>query len=475
MQSAEQQANDDELTAGKTTLPVVKIDGLELDSKVIGPLPIINHTLDRMQVAHLFSQSVRGRGNLKIAHHDTLMILLRSLMIQREPVYEIGEWGVRYEPHLLGLGDVDPKALSDDRFGRALDVLHEADRASMLTRLVISVIEKFKIDTRQLHNDSTSVTVTGRYDAARHKGKPAVKLKRGHNKDHRPDLKQLVFTLTVSRDGAVPVHFKTYDGNVTDDKTHIETWDSLCSIVGNNRFTYVADCKLCTREQMAHIHHPGGRFITVMPRTRKEDKEFRKHLRAGSCIEWQELLRKPKPDAADQQHIYYGFESPTPSAEGYRVIWILSTQKQEFDANTRQRKLNDTITELATLKDGIGKRKLRTQDQIEAAVTKVFTENGTAHWFDWQIVPTEVEDFKQIGKGRPGKDTKYERRIKVQWSFTALPAPSRIKDDAFDDGIFPLITNHKIEELTARDVLEKYKYQPFLEKRHEQLVVSIHM
>ncbi|HCG01945.1 MAG TPA: IS1634 family transposase [Chloroflexi bacterium] len=469
MQLTEQRVNDEKVTADKMPLGV-KTDGFELDSKVIGALPIINHVLDRMRVATLLSQFVRGRGNLKIDHHDTLMIFLRSLMIQREPVYEIAEWSVRYEPRLLGLGDVDPKALGDDRFGRALDVLHQADRASMLTRLVMGVIKEFEIDTGQLHNDSTSVTVTGQYNVLHsHKGKPTVKLKHGHNKDHRPDLKQLVFTLTVSRDGAVPVHFKTYDGNVTDDKTHIETWDSLCSIVGNNRFTYVADCKLCTKEQMAHIHHPGGRFITVMPRTRKEDKEFRKHLRAGSRIEWQELLKKPKPDAAGQEHIYYGFESPTPSAEGYRVIWILSTQKQEFDANTRQRKVNDTITELAALKDGIGKRNLRTKEQIEAAVTKVFTENGTAQWFDWQLVPTEVEDYKQIGKGRPGKDTKYERKLNVQWSFTALPAASRINDDAFDDGIFPLITNHKIEELTARDVLEKYKYQPFLEKRHEQL------
>ena len=43
----------------------------------------------------------------------------------------------------------------------------------------------------------------------------------GHNKDHRPDLKQLVYSLAVTADGAVPVHYKTYDGNTSDDKTHI--------------------------------------------------------------------------------------------------------------------------------------------------------------------------------------------------------------------------------------------------------------
>jgi len=67
------------------------------------------------------------------------------------------------------------------------------------------------------------------------------------------DLKQLVWTITVSGDGAVPVHYNVYDGNVTDDQTHIETWDVLRQIVGSADFLYVADCKLCTKENLAHI------------------------------------------------------------------------------------------------------------------------------------------------------------------------------------------------------------------------------
>ena len=473
MKQAAQQANDGRTQNPAALAPVIKVvrvDGLELESKVIGALPIVNHIFERMGVAALFGQFVRGRGNHKISYVETLMIMLRCLTIQREPVYAVSEWGERFEPRLLGLGDLDPAVLNDDRVGRALDVLFRTDRATMLTKLVMFVIKEFGIDTDQLHNDSTTVTVTGQYTApAEHSGKPAVKLKRGHNKDHRPDLKQLVFTLTVSRDGAVPVHFKVYDGNVTDDQTHIETWDSLCRIVGYNTFTYVADCKLCTKEQMAHINHRGGKFITVMPRSRKEDKEFRKFLRGGSHIDWRELLRRPNPDRHGEEHIYYGFESPTPSSDGYRILWVKSTQKQEFDGQTRQRKVTDTIAELAKLKAGVGKRNLRSKEQIEEAVKKVFAESGSAEWFDWQLVSTDVPDFKQVGAGRPGKNTKYERQTKLQWSFTALPSNERINDDAIDDGIFPLMTNHKLNEMPAGDVLDKYKYQPFLEKRFEKL------
>ena len=35
------------------------------------------------------------------------------------------------------------------------------------------------------------------------------------------------------------------------------------------------------------------------------------------------------------------------------------------------------------------------------------------------------------------------------------------------DGIFPLLSNDK--SLSLKDALEKYKYQPYAEKRHEQM------
>jgi hypothetical protein len=39
--------------------------------------------------------------------------------------------------------------------------------------------------------------------------------------------------------------------------------------------------------------------------------------------------------------------------------------------------------------------------------------------------------------------------------------------DALCDGLFPLVTND--ETLGLKEALAKYKYQPFVEKRHEQL------
>jgi transposase len=95
---------------------------------------------------------------------------------------------------------------------------------------------------------------------------------------HRPDLKQLVFSLTVSSDGAVPVHYKAYPGNRTDDTTYMETWNCLKNIIGRADFIYVADCKVCTQKNLSAIVGKGGRVITTMPDTWKEAKAFKEDM-----------------------------------------------------------------------------------------------------------------------------------------------------------------------------------------------------
>ena len=355
-----------------------------------------------------------------------------------------------------------------------MDALFLADRSTMATDLVIQMVENFEIDLNQLHNDSTSVTVTGEYDTpASFAGKKSIAPKHGHSKDHRPDLKQLLFCLTVSRDGAVPVHFKAYDGNVTDDTTHINTWESLRRIVGHSRFVYVADSKLCTRTQMKHIDDEGGKFITIMPKTRSEHRDFHRQLQGRQAtFEWTELLRRTKKqcgDHTDADSIYWGYDSPAPSAEGYRIIWILSSQKQYIDERSRAAKITKTIDDLGTLRDKTGKRALKTKEQIEKAVVAVLEKNGSARWFDWQLVPIESETFKQASKGRPGKETQYVRHLETTWTFNAAPAEAKIQEDAQCDGIFPLITNYSVVDMPMRQILEKYKYQPFIEKRHQQM------
>jgi hypothetical protein len=89
--------------------------------------------------------------------------VVANLVLGREPLYGLGEWAARYEPGLLGLRAADGGLLNDDRVGRALEALFDADRASLLTAVVLRAVSEFGVETSQLHNDSTSISVHGTY------------------------------------------------------------------------------------------------------------------------------------------------------------------------------------------------------------------------------------------------------------------------------------------------------------------------
>lgn len=49
-----------------------------------------------------------------------------------------------------------------------------------------------------------------------------------------------------------------------------------------------------------------------------------------------------------------------------------------------------------------------------------------------------------------------------------MPNGIKIQDDAALDGLFSLITNISEKKFIMKDILLKYKYQPYIEKRHQQ-------
>ena len=389
----------------------------------------------------------------------------------RQPLYGLGEWADRFDPGLLGLGPDEAGLLNDDRVGRALEALFDADRASLLTELLLGVVAEFGVDTGELHNDSTSISVSGVYrDAtgAPRGGKPTPQITFGHSKDHRPDLKQLVFILTVAADGAVPIAYRLADGNTTDDPTHVPTWDGLVALLGRVDFLYVADSKLCSREAMGHIAAAGGRFVTVLPRSRSEDSWFREWTQTHSP-RWTETERGPGPRLGEADQVYSVFPAPLPSAEGYRVIWVHSTAKAAADAAARQARIEAgaaTIDALAARLAG-PKCRLKTRVAVEAEADAALARAGAARWISYQVSETVQETFRQERRGRPGNDTRYRRHTTTRHTISWDTRLDVLAYDAATDGCFPLITNDRT--LTDAEVLRAYRYQPNLERRHHLL------
>jgi len=446
--------------------------GRTLRSYNVGALPIVNQVLERMRLeSFLEAYLPRSGARSKITTQQGLLVLVRNYLVCREPIYGVGEWAERFAPDLLGLSSRQVAALNDDRVGRCLDRLFEADYSSMVLALVAHVIEEFGVDLEQLHNDSTTITFFGRYEQTvaeqLRAGKPMLSIVHGHNKDHRPDLKQLVFILTLSQDGAVPIYFTAADGNVTDDKTHRRTWDLLCKLTGRRDFLYVADSKLATRENMAHVHQNGGRFITVLPRTRAEDRTFRQLVRGGRVV-WREIWSKAD-DGGEVVDLFQICEHPSTTAEGYRLLWFRSSRKQELDALARSSKLERALRELAELRERLrsARTRFRERSKVHRAVEAILEEHGSAAWIRVDVFEQAQESYRQERRGRPGKDTRYVRKVKTRFDISYELDAAALARESLTDGIFPLVTN--VVGMDEMDVLFAYKKQPLIEKRFSQL------
>jgi hypothetical protein len=123
----------------------------QLVSQLFGGLPIVNRVLDRLGLPVLLAAALpAGDTRVTLTAAAAIRLVVANLVLGREPLYGLGEWAARYDPALLGLTVAEVAAVNDDRVGRALEELFDADRASLLTAVVLRAVSEFGVDTTQL-------------------------------------------------------------------------------------------------------------------------------------------------------------------------------------------------------------------------------------------------------------------------------------------------------------------------------------
>jgi len=440
----------------------------ELKRFNISGIPLIKSVSECLDLKTIFSKHIPFYGNERVPVTSTLLLLIWNITLGRQPLYELSGWVRDIDPKCHGLDEESVEALNDDRFARALDKLYFSDRATLMTEIVVKMIRTVNLDISQVHNDSTTIKAYGKIPGVTRNG---LKMANGNSKEHRPDLAQLVFSLTISSDGAVPIHYKTYPGNRTDDTTHIETWNIVREIAGTKGFTYVADCKVCTAKQLSYIAANGGRVITVMPDTWKESKLFKDSLLLKKIAKKVILRRKIPGSFSELEHFSLFSGEYTTLDEGYRTYWYCSSEKKKLDRMRREKRVQKADRQLIGFSLRLNKRNLKTRKQIREEIDSILNKYKMEQFINTTICENKEETRGQIGRGRPGPNTKYKIYSKTSYSLFWEPDKKRLRKEESVDGIFPLITTNK--SFSPKEVLLSYKYQPRLEKRFNQFK-SVH-
>ena len=185
-------------------------------------------------------------------------------------------------------------------------------------------------------------------------------------------------------------------------------------------------------------------------------------------VNWCGVCRRPNPRGKGKPIIIYrGFEDPHRSEEGYRIYWYHSSQKQERDQQVRMRRLHKARKRLLRLRPPGRGQHFKTEQAAREAVQRVLAQYPVQDWLEVTIEEVLRTKHVPVGPGRPGPETLY-RPVEVKhYTIRVTTNEAALQRTARGDGLFALMSNDA--SLNLRTALQKYKYQPYAEKRHQQL------
>jgi transposase len=347
---------------------------------------------------------------------------------------------------LLGK-EVTASQLDDHTLGKALDEISAYGSSKLFGEVAFEIAIEHNLLSPLAHLDSTSFSVEGEYevDSPEH----VVKLTHGHSKDHRPDLKQVMMSLVVTGESAVPIWMEPQHGNSSDKKAFQQTIKNVRQfqkeLKGGPEFKWIADSALYTKEGL--LSQNDYLWVSRVPENIKAAKEL--VALPDLSIPWVE--RDVGYKTASFESIY----------GGVKQRWLLvysshsyAREKKTFERNLlkKQEKLKKLLWHLKN-------------EVFDCEADAIKSLKKISKQFPYHEISYEVEKITKHKKsGRPKKGEHGEVvGVKLCTRFSK-------KKDAIEialrrKGRFILATNDlNMESFSDESILSEYKSQQKVER-----------
>jgi transposase len=316
------------------------------------------------------------------------------------------------------------------------------------------MIRQFQIDSPVCHNDTTSVSFYG--EAANNKTDKSILINFGHSKKHRSDLKQLIWSMSVSSDHAFPLFSQAFSGNTADVSTYVQQWHNLIDLLGQQDFLYVADSKLASHENMANINDNGGFFLAPAPMYESYKTVFHQALDEHD----REFLIQYK------QRFNRGFEVPTnfqfkDKTYPLRMIVLFDHGLCARKRYAAQQRITQTRDDFCQLSKKLNRYNLKTEQAIDKACTDILEKRKTKDFFRYRIVNEPIVTYKNQHRGRPSKNGKPGKLALAQdhYQVELTFDEHAYQRESFYYGYYPLLTNKDAESLSIQQAMLAHKKQ----------------
>jgi len=446
---------------------------LDVSARPVAHLPLVRAIVEQLGILDVVDELCPKHPLNRVSDAECVLSMVYNVLSGRPALYRMQDWiGLLDAEVLFGAG-ADPAAFHDTRLADALDHLDEVGTDNVLSR----VVTKFLHHPDQprafsVHHDTTSVVLYGAYNGVADP-RPAY----GFSKDHRPDLKQLIFGLTLHGAAGIPLVTSIQAGNTADSSVARDHLAKLTKLLPDeHEVTFVGDCKLVDPTTLGRILAAGLHFVSLVP----DSYKLRRDLIEGMFAEhpdpahWPLLAEKPGRRKEHELSAYRGRSTIRPfrtmledehgigpeSQEDLKFLVVHSdVLAAKFD-----RGLADRMAKEVKALDKSAKKLNRKGFDCEAdarAAGDVLQAGAKFHLVAVTVVEEE-EPIKRSGPGRPRNgDAATTRRVwRVQAAYTADDAG--IASTRNRAGCFVLVTDW-LDDWSDERILAEYRHQYIVE------------
>jgi hypothetical protein len=404
----------------------------------VGPLLLVEHFLRELNVKDTIDDGLPRSARSVLSVGEVVCALIASRLCSPSPLYDVAGWASGAAVHeLLG---IPPALLNDDRLGRALETF-AVYAESLRSRVAAGAIERFGVSAGRLHVDLTTIGVSGAYEHS-------ALIAKGWASDRR--VARQVRTLQASTADGTVLYSRPDPGNAAELTLVGASLERLLAISGPG-LLIVCDSAMGQPKTMREIDQAGVRFVVPLRASAGFRERFLTDAGHGALRPVRYLPEREAKLPPGQRTRFRGvlrdWEIPAtdelPSLK-LRVAYIHSSEEATQVADARERALQKAEDALERMRNGLGGRYYKTQEQVQRRIGQIIGVNITG-LID---VTVSTDDGK----------------LTLDWHRN----DQAIATTASFDGIYALATNLP-GRLTAGKVLRLYKDQQIVERRHRDM------
>ena len=448
------------------------LNNVEIRHLHSGHLPVVRGCLDRLGIQDVLDRHLPAHPQSQASDAECTVAMVLNILSGRVALWQMDDHLAGMDVELLLGEGVEASWFHDTRLGKALDRIDAAGTDTLLSEIVLGYLTSSEPAPYSVHLDTTSFVLYGAYLDA----EEPVPL-HGYSKDRRPDLKQLVFGMSVHSGLGFPLTATMCSGNTSDhtaNRAHIAQLASL--LPERDEVTIVADCKLVDATTLGQLVTSGFHFVSLVP----DAQNLRGNLickawdKFENIEDWPILATKPGKRKASPRLHYRGMSFPA-----YVGMRIGDTDDKQLSAELMRGLVVYSDQLAARFDESLAKKLKHEKDKLEAAMKKLpktfacdadaraalvpLTKKLKFHIAELSAIPEDVVE-KRTARGRPRKDappppttTVWTPNVVLQVDDEAIAAARR------KASCFVLITDWPEDRWSDQKVLGEYRHQALIE------------